>query len=68
MLAPLLLLAPSLLLQQPAPRFAWVGEKPAPVHAWFADSTALLDTLAPGLPVKVVETRTPWSRIQVPGG
>ncbi len=69
MLAPLFLLfAPVLPLQQPEPRFAWVGEKPAPVHAWFADSTALLATLTPGLPVKVVETRTPWARIQVPGG
>ena len=47
---------------------ARVGEKGAEVHAYIAPSYPVVAELEPGTPVRVVSKRTPWSRIQAPGG
>ncbi len=40
----------------------------ATVHCYFDSRTHIVAELSAGTPVRVVETKEPWSRIQIPGG
>ena len=40
----------------------------ATVHCYFDSRTHIVAELSSGTPVRVVETKKPWSRIQIPGG
>ena len=72
MFLPLLLLPLSALLPVPAqeenPQAARVAVDPVPVHCYYDARTPVVATLASGTPVRIVEAKEPWSRIQAPGG
>ncbi len=58
-------------LQDPTPPDfvpARVGSDSILVRSFYHDSMPSILTLDPGMPVRIVVTREPWARIQVPGG
>ena len=71
MFIPLLLPLPALLPlppQEENPLTARVAANTAQVHCYYDARTPVVATLASGTPVRIVEAKEPWSRIQAPGG
>lgn len=62
----------------PAPAFAApqqaaqcalsAADRTVSVRSYFRNTTPVVAELAPSTPVKVMEERAPWSKVQVPGG
>jgi SH3-like domain-containing protein len=72
MLEVLLLLVPSapagLAAQDPAPRAAHVKSERVELRAFFDSRSPAVADLAQGAPLRVIEVKLPWARVQVPGG
>lgn len=54
--------------QQPNNCARTVAGRAVTVRSFFKDTMPAVAELAPSTPVKIVEERAPWSRVQVPGG
>lgn len=65
--AVLLLPAPPSLPQQPN-QVARTADRPVAVRSFFKSTMPVVADLPPQTPVRIVEERAPWAKVQVPGG
>lgn len=67
-LALLLVPAAPLAQQDSAPRPARVAVARLEAHAFFDARSPVVATFEQGVPLRVLEVKTPWARVQAPGG
>lgn len=63
-----LLLAPLSSPQEAEPGYAYASQEETKIHAFFRDDSPVVALLEIATPLRVVEVRTPWALVRVPGG